>query len=303
MESLTATELALPGLERRSRDDDPAPAHWIERAPQKRLMVFSGRSHPELADKIADKLGVELGERRAEDLRQRRDVLPLRRVDPRRGHLHRPDRRPPGRPEPHGAADHDQRGQARLGEADHGGRSRGSSTRARTRSRGRASRSPRKLVADMLQVAGVDRVLTMDLHAGQVQGFFNIPVDHMTAVPMFAQHFRDLLGPGDERRRRRARHRPREARRQVRRDDRRRPRRPQQGAARAQRGRGHERDRRGRGQGRRDDRRHHRHRPARSAPAPRRSRRRARRASSPAPRTRSSTARRSSGSRTASSTT
>ena len=56
-----------------------------------------------------------------------------------------------------------------------------------------------KLVADMLQVAGVDRVLTMDLHAGQVQGFFNIPVDHMTAVPMFAQHIRDLLGPDEER--------------------------------------------------------------------------------------------------------
>jgi ribose-phosphate pyrophosphokinase len=49
-----------------------------------------------------------------------------------------------------------------------------------------------KLVADLLQTAGVDRVLTMDLHAGQVQGFFEIPVDHMTAVPMFAQYIRDL---------------------------------------------------------------------------------------------------------------
>jgi len=48
-----------------------------------------------------------------------------------------------------------------------------------------------KLVAEMLQIAGADRVLTMDLHAGQVQGFFSIPVDHMTAVPMFAQYFRD----------------------------------------------------------------------------------------------------------------
>jgi ribose-phosphate pyrophosphokinase len=34
--------------------------------------------------------------------------------------------------------------------------------------------------------------LTMDLHAGQIQGFFTIPVDHMTALPLFAQHFRDL---------------------------------------------------------------------------------------------------------------
>ena len=49
-----------------------------------------------------------------------------------------------------------------------------------------------KLVADLLQTAGADRVLTMDLHAGQVQGFFDIPVDHMTAVPMFAQYVRDL---------------------------------------------------------------------------------------------------------------
>src|ERR671932_1042094 len=46
-----------------------------------------------------------------------------------------------------------------------------------------------RLVAHMLEAAGADRVLTMDLHAGQVQGFFNIPVDHMTAVMMLAQYF------------------------------------------------------------------------------------------------------------------
>ncbi len=49
-----------------------------------------------------------------------------------------------------------------------------------------------RLLADMLQLAGADRVLTMDLHAGQIQGFFTIPVDHMTALPLFARHFRDL---------------------------------------------------------------------------------------------------------------
>ncbi len=49
-----------------------------------------------------------------------------------------------------------------------------------------------RLVADLLQTAGADRVLTMDLHAGQAQGFFKIPVDHMTAVPLFAQYVRDL---------------------------------------------------------------------------------------------------------------
>src|SRR6478735_7161138 len=46
-----------------------------------------------------------------------------------------------------------------------------------------------KLVADLLGAAGVDRVLTMDLHAGQIQGFFQVPVDHMTAMPMLAEHF------------------------------------------------------------------------------------------------------------------
>ena len=56
-----------------------------------------------------------------------------------------------------------------------------------------------RLVADLLETAGVDRVITMDLHAGQVQGFFRIPVDHMVAVPMFAQHIRDYLGSEVER--------------------------------------------------------------------------------------------------------
>ena len=47
-----------------------------------------------------------------------------------------------------------------------------------------------RLVADMLEAAGADRVLTMDLHAGQLQGFFNVPVDHMTAIPMIADYFK-----------------------------------------------------------------------------------------------------------------
>ena len=49
-----------------------------------------------------------------------------------------------------------------------------------------------RLVARMLERAGADRVLTMDLHAGQIQGFFQIPVDHMTAMMMLTQHFKDL---------------------------------------------------------------------------------------------------------------
>jgi ribose-phosphate pyrophosphokinase len=47
-----------------------------------------------------------------------------------------------------------------------------------------------RLVADMISVAGADRVLTMDLHQGQIQGFFNIPVDELTAVHMLSNYFR-----------------------------------------------------------------------------------------------------------------
>jgi ribose-phosphate pyrophosphokinase len=46
-----------------------------------------------------------------------------------------------------------------------------------------------RLIANFLETAGVDRVLTIDLHAGQIQGFFNIPVDELTALSLLAQHF------------------------------------------------------------------------------------------------------------------
>lgn len=49
-----------------------------------------------------------------------------------------------------------------------------------------------KLVANLLTVAGVDRVVTMDLHAGQIQGFFDIPVDHLLGMPIIAEYFASL---------------------------------------------------------------------------------------------------------------
>lgn len=49
-----------------------------------------------------------------------------------------------------------------------------------------------KLVADMLATAGIDRVLTMDLHASQIQGFFDVPVDHLYASGVFAGYFHNL---------------------------------------------------------------------------------------------------------------
>lgn len=55
-----------------------------------------------------------------------------------------------------------------------------------------------KLIADLLQVAGADRVLTMDLHQGQVQGFFEIPVDHMTALSILAGYFQLKQIPEEE---------------------------------------------------------------------------------------------------------
>jgi ribose-phosphate pyrophosphokinase len=54
-----------------------------------------------------------------------------------------------------------------------------------------------RLVADTLEVAGIDRVVTMDLHAGQVQGFFSKPVDHMTAMPILTQFVQDRLAGED----------------------------------------------------------------------------------------------------------
>jgi ribose-phosphate pyrophosphokinase len=50
-----------------------------------------------------------------------------------------------------------------------------------------------KLVANLLTTAGADRVVGMDLHAGQIQGYFDIPVDHLSAVPILAEYFKDIV--------------------------------------------------------------------------------------------------------------
>jgi ribose-phosphate pyrophosphokinase len=196
MESLTA-ELSLPGLER-AVVTEPTQVHWIERAPQKRLMVVAGRSHPELADKIVGKLGCELGQIELETFADGETYV--RFTESVRGadmFIVQTASKPV-----------DQNlvellimaNAAKLASAKRITAVIPWFFYARQDKKSRP-REPitAKLVADMLQIAGVDRVLTMDLHAGQVQGFFNIPVDHMTAVPMFAQHIRDLLGPDEER--------------------------------------------------------------------------------------------------------
>ncbi|MDP6445497.1 MAG: ribose-phosphate pyrophosphokinase, partial [Pirellulaceae bacterium] len=55
-----------------------------------------------------------------------------------------------------------------------------------------------KLVANLITRAGADRVLTMDLHAAQIQGFFDVPVDHLYAAPVLNKYFADLAIPSEE---------------------------------------------------------------------------------------------------------
>lgn len=52
-----------------------------------------------------------------------------------------------------------------------------------------------KLVADMMDVAGADRLVSIDLHSGQIQGFFDKPVDHLTAQPVLVEYLRTNVGP------------------------------------------------------------------------------------------------------------
>ena len=191
------TELVLPGLEGAVAVTESQPGHWIERGPQKRLMVFAGRSHPELAGRITEQLGIELGAvtletfangetycRYDESIRGA-DVFILQT----------------------GCSPIDQHlmelflliQAAKLGSAKRITAVMPLFPYAR-QDRKAKPREPisARFIADALQLAGADRVLTMDLHAGQIQGFFSIPVDHMTAVPLFARHFRDLGLTGDD---------------------------------------------------------------------------------------------------------
>src|SRR5574340_856432 len=173
----------------------PQPGLEVGRAmgitPHKRLMLFSGRSNPDLAQRIAEQLDIDLGRvtlktfangetycRYEESIRGADMFIVQTACDPVDRHL---------------VELLIMINAARLASAK-----RITAvvpwyfySRQDKKSKPREPISAR-LVADMLQAAGADRVLTMDLHAGQVQGFFHIPVDHMTAVPLLAQYFRDL---------------------------------------------------------------------------------------------------------------
>jgi ribose-phosphate pyrophosphokinase len=190
------TELVLPGLEVPPMSTQPQSGHWLERGPHKRLMLFAGRSNPELAAKIGERLGVQLGEvtlktfangetycRYEESVRGADLFLVQTGCEP---------------------VDRNLMELFIMIQA-----AKLASAKRITAvvpwypySRQDKKSAPRepvtgKLVADFLEKAGADRVLTMDLHAGQIQGFFTVPVDHMTALPLFAQYFRDQGLTGD----------------------------------------------------------------------------------------------------------
>ena len=195
--SMKTETTELTTLELEVAAPQPAPGHWRELGQSKRLMLFSGRSHPELAGRIAERLGLELGEitlktfadgetycRYEESVRGADLFLVQTGSDPVDRHV--------------------MELLIMIQAAKLASAKRVTAvipwfpySRQDKKS---APREPvtGKLVADFLQTAGVDRVLTMDLHAGQIQGFFQIPVDHMTALPLFAQHFRDrgIFGEG-----------------------------------------------------------------------------------------------------------
>ena len=190
MESGTI-EQTLPGLESPIGQSPMSIGRAIPMAPQKRLMLFAGQSNPDLALKIAGQLGIELG---AVTLKQFADGETYCRYEESiRGadmFIVQTGVKP--------VADSLIELLIMVNAAKLASAKRITAVipwyfyaRQDKKSKPREPITAR-LVADLLETAGADRVLTMDLHAGQVQGFFRIPVDHMTAVPMFAQYVRDL---------------------------------------------------------------------------------------------------------------
>ena len=167
---------------------DPLHSTWMERAPHKRLMLFSGRSNLQLGSDIARSLGIELGQStlktftngevycRYEESIRGADMFIVQSCS---------------------SPTNDSLMElliminaARLASAKRITAVMPWYPYSRQDKKS-APREPitSKLVADMIEAAGADRVLTMDLHAGQLQGFFKIPVDHMTSVPLLADHF------------------------------------------------------------------------------------------------------------------
>ena len=165
-------------------------------------MVAAGRASLELGGKIAEKLGVQLtdaGSRRSPTARSTAATR-SRSAGPTSSSSSRsaaPSARgSPSTTRSDGAAPDGGRGQARLG-APHHRRDPLVRLLAPGQEVGaRASPSPRAS-SRRCSRPGIDRLVTMDLHAGQMQGFFSKPVDHMTAMPILTQFVKDQLGDED----------------------------------------------------------------------------------------------------------
>jgi ribose-phosphate pyrophosphokinase len=193
------SEATLPGLETVETPVVPEPERraWIERGPQKRLMLVGGRSNPALAEAIAERLGVVLGEVELKTFSN--DETYVRYCESIRGcdvFIVQSGNAP--------VNDHLVELLIMVQAAKLASAKRITAvipwfpySRQDKKS---APREPitAKLVADALEIAGVDRVVTMDLHAGQIQGFFTVPVDHMTALQLFAQYYRDKGLTGED---------------------------------------------------------------------------------------------------------
>ena len=190
IESGTAELTHLPGMEVATTSAVPSPERFIERGPWKRLMLFAGRSNRPLAEDIGRHLGVQLGEVKLKTFANGENYCRYEKSIRGADVFIVQSGSPP-------VNDHLLELLIMIQAAKLASAKRITAvvpwfpySRQDKKSRPREPITA-KLVADMLEVAGADRVLTMDLHAGQIQGFFSVPVDHMTALPLFATYYRD----------------------------------------------------------------------------------------------------------------
>src|ERR1700751_5467720 len=175
----------------------PGPTRELELPSSKRLVLVTGRANPALAGKIASKLGIELGGMTLKTVTNGevycRFWESLRGCD---GFIAQPTC---GNVQTGLSANDALMELLVMVDAAVGGSAHRviAVTPWYGYSRQDKKSAPRepisaRLVARMLESAGIDRILTMDLHQGQIQGFFQKPCDHMTALFMLTQYFQDL---------------------------------------------------------------------------------------------------------------
>ena len=146
------------------------------------LKIFSGNANPALAHEICAYLGTKLGEATVSSFSDGEIRVKIEENVRGARRLRRAVELPAGQRLPYGVVDYYRCAQTLLGESHHRGHPVFRLCRQDRKDQPRVPISA-KLVADLISTAGTDRVLTMDLHAGQIQGFFNVPVDHLYALP------------------------------------------------------------------------------------------------------------------------